>query len=249
MPHSQEKIDAYLSGRMEGQEKENLEQDLANNQEFQKKVIQRKAYLDAIDLLVEEDLKKTFWAKRNTFIPLYQKMAIAASVLIIILAGISYWWASTQLSDEQVLVDSYIPPTFPGKKSEIEPTKADITFLQAQNAYQNDEKAEAIRLFSLLVKDSSYAVTAQFFMGHLSFKEGDYQQAASYFKRVQVQSNLPAHIISAEARANFLLARFGEGDLPQDSLQQLVTLLRQIDPQRARTLEQRVNHPIGRLFY
>ena len=251
MNQFKDKIDDYLSGKLPSSEVAAMEKAMEEDPELKKALIRQKVFNEAINLLVEEDLKEKLNPKKQARVRrLWRPMSMAASFLILIVAA-PYWWASNQFSDQKILEVSYLDAADGSSRVVIDslPLPASQTFQQAYSAFARNEDEKAIQLFQSIVNDEEYAVDADYYLGHLHFRKEDFNPAAKRFKAVTDRPNLPVYIPRQEVEANYLLARFGEGDLTPDSLKLLSELLEKQNPKKASRLRRRLNNPIARLIY
>lgn len=184
-----DKIDAFLSGELDHQERLSFEKELAADNDLRLKLQIFRAEYQAKELLIERDLirkmgqwkkeKKIPPKKRLIHLPHYQ-MAAALAALVIVLGGIFMFrhsGNSTQLGDSYILDEltgnrrgdllEYSPALQPG-----------IMAMQAGNYELAAEK------FSAVSPDNEYILLATKLKGLCLYQVNQYEQAANAFLEI-----------------------------------------------------------------
>lgn len=241
-------IEQYLKGALSPDESEAFEKKMAEDPALEKAVKSQKIFNSAIDLLADEDIKKTFLKKRLARKVIYLRLSMAAGFLLLLTAA-SWWWAKDQFSKERMLADFSIEAIAQDDRAETDSIRtADSIYTEASGAFVNKNNSVAILLFSQLRTDSIYSTSANYHLGHLYFRLGEYQKASEAFKASLSNPGFWGANTLDEIRVNLLLSRYGAGLIPQDSLIHLKRVLENIDPDRAQTLGRRLRHPLRKIW-
>lgn len=149
-----ERIEAYLANRLSAEARAAFEQELTDNSELADEVALHRLERRAMQLELHADLRQTMQAWKNeaaqtttkqeavvrTLRPrLGRTLAYAASVLVLVFAGTS-WWATQQYSDEALALDANSVPRISRNRG----TTDQLT--QAQTAIGKQDYQRALTL-------------------------------------------------------------------------------------------------------
>lgn len=206
-----DKIEAYLGGQLSESEARAFEQNLAQDAGLQEELNAHLLAKDAIDVAIADSLRETLktWKeeeKGNIGITegprirtLWRRnLAIAASVLVLIVAG-SYWWANSQYSDSAIAGRFYSAADLaslrkgPGDQEPLAPG----TKLIQQGNY-----TEAIQFFNDALLANENNNEARCYRGQAYLLQGDLTAAETDLKLV-VQNSIHKNL---QEKAEWVLA-------------------------------------------
>lgn len=206
-----EKIEAYLGGQLSESEARAFEQDLVQDAGLQEELNAHLLARDAIEVAIADSLRETLktWrgeektTKVNTEGPrirtLWRRnLAIAASVLVLIVAG-SFWWANSRYSDSAIAGRFYSAADLASLRNgpaEEEPL-APGTQLILQGDYPG-----AIQFFNEALMANENNVEARCYRGQAHFLQGDLD-AAEADLRLVVQNSIHKNL---QEKAEWVLA-------------------------------------------
>jgi len=161
--------------------------------------------------------------------------AIAASVLLLLVAG-ALFWANVNYSEKQLASEAYMQPDTPGTLGGGNAAADVQEALRLLLVEENYEAAEQL-LLAIEETDTRFA-EAQYFLGHLYFRQGDFAQAIEQYETTLTQADtLPAYIDRDKIRWNLLLAKLGNDQSVEAELEALKQSNNPIYVQKAEALE------------
>ena len=157
----------YLTDRLEAETKEKIELKINSNTAFANKVAQYKTILDGFgaiqmesfaNLIKQWDTEESATAteskpeKEAVRISLFRKLAIAATILMLLFAGTG-WYFQSNFSDAAIIADAYKGPRDAATMGkEVELSKAlDQQFRSAHKLFQQKQYTEANAAFNTFV--------------------------------------------------------------------------------------------------
>jgi TolA-binding protein len=193
-----DKIEAYLNGNMTAQEEKEFDAAIENDPELAAAVDQFGLANDAIEILIEDNLREELKSlqqeeatadkvvsinrpqqqtKRRS---LRVYLAAAASVAVLLgFFGVN--WAGNNYSNEAIKEDVYASYSMPNIRSgnnQAHPFEEGLT------AFESKDYNTAIQFFQGIPATDERFNEAQFYLGHALLENGSYQQASSQFKKV-----------------------------------------------------------------
>ena len=188
-----EEVERYISGEMQGEELAAFERLLQQDADLQKEVnlhrnletwLADEGAMKLRDVL-EQTGNKTQPAK---VIPFYRRpLAVAASVLLLILAGYFTWQLNTGDSTTQLFAQNFEPYQVvfsPRSENPLQETRN-----AAINAYQQGRYAEAIEYFDKLQQEDSLGVAPAFYKGICYLARGDVDKSIQLLDSVKNIAN------------------------------------------------------------
>ncbi len=187
-----EKIDAYLDGEMAGEELAQFEQLLKTNEKLEKAVKNNLLLREGLlqidrETKLRNDIRK--WRSevqqqnppQPTLRPLRTRLAIAASILILI-GMATFLWVPTFYTDQHIAATVYendLP------KLKTRSADGENPMQIASLALANENYPEAIANFKLLPQNDR----ALYGLAHAYYLSGDYDNAAASFRTLQSRNN------------------------------------------------------------
>lgn len=193
-------ISAYLRQQLPAREREAFEQKMANDAQLREEVEAHRLASEAIEWSIAESLRKELasWsepaagstpaapASDAIIRPLWRRnWAIAATALIIIVAG-AYLW-SNQNYTNGALAEGYYPKSELAGLRSSNPTKADA-LAPGYEALNSGNYSEAINLFGRLTSDELLGPKALYFKAHAHFQQKQFNEAISSLSNLIQQS-------------------------------------------------------------
>ena len=176
-------IDFYISGEMSETEKEKFEQEMAQDDELKTDLLER----EAIYLMIEDEYrqkikswsqeKKTSEEPTGSVRPLWQIIAIAASVLLLFCLGF-IWWGNNNYSNE-MLASASFEPNISALRSGDSPQ---IALKNGIEAFQREDFAQAATEFQQIPETDASYTEAQYYLGQAYFKQKDFTSATTQFE-------------------------------------------------------------------
>lgn len=148
-------------------------------------------------------------AKSRKLFPRRQLLAIAASILFLIVAG-GLWWVNSTYSDKALAGSYYLEPDTPGTLSGDPSSSAALTSALQLLLVEQDYEGAEVALKSIGPDRPEY-LQAQYFLGHVYFQQKDFESAVGPYREVFNATDLPAYINRDKVQWNLLLAQLGAG--------------------------------------
>ncbi len=268
------KIDDYLSGALAADELAAFEKELASNTTLAEQVQIHQLERETALLFLEQDMKANIqkWRTEGVTdtsetkqeakvvalgeqnpqrtIGIRRILSIAASVLVLVGAGIAFW-ANQNYTNDSLAMEYYLPADAQGNRSGA--NLNDATFNTGLTAFFVDKDyVKAKEVFSKITNDEAQYVEAQYYLGHISTQLGEYTAAISYFDEVLAADNLPAFLNRDKINWNQLLAKLGTGQMDTKFKEQLDTLIQTGKApfnQKAKALHQQLNSPLRKIVF
>lgn len=194
-------IEQYLNNELNEEERRTLESNLEKDDTLSQAFQTRKLAHDAIEMIIEDNLRdqlrqleeehqassetegKVVSMKTNRrFIMRY--IAAAASVAILI-GAFFFIQTGNQLTDEEVLANFYERPSFSSERGVKGASNEDINPLKAGlDALDVADYSTAIDSLGAVSEGNAYYISAQYYLGHALYLNGDFEQAMDAFDDV-----------------------------------------------------------------
>lgn len=149
-------------------------------------------------------------------------LSIAASVLVLVLAG-TYYFASSNYSSQAIIDTNYLVADSPGDRSGD--TAGSAAFVAALQTYFAEDYQGALTQFAKITEGEQDYIAAQYYLAHAALNLQDYTTSLNVFDRLLANEALPSFINKDKVRYNRLLAMMGAGKTGidfQTDLQNLV---------------------------
>lgn len=200
----QDMVTAVRSEGAKEQDKLLEEVDLSNiNQDIRAKLVAQNKRL------TQHKTGATGAAKVSRLVPIRRLLSLAASVLVLVVAG--FWYAKSNFSTTALSTNNYLAADIPGTMGGNNTTN--VTFQEGLNAFWvQKDLATAKTIFEKIPSTNLEFVEAQYFLGHIAFKEQDYPKAIQQYQQVLSANQLPNFINRDKLTWNLLLARLGTGE-------------------------------------
>jgi tetratricopeptide (TPR) repeat protein len=155
-------------------------------------------------------------AKVRSLTAFRRVFAIAASLLLLIsIAFFSY--ANLNFSQAALSAANYIEADLPGTLGVSDDQTA--LFQEGLNAYWTEKNyPKAAIAFSQITPESAEYVEAQYFLGHIAFKQKDFATAIQKYQLVLSNNQLAPYINRDKLTWSLLLARYANGENIQKDL-------------------------------
>lgn len=234
------RIDAYLSDSMSGKELQAFEIEMENDEELAAEVALYRLEHRAIELAVHDELRRKMqgWQGEATVTPTAatvrrlrwrRPLAIAASVLLIIGVGTS-WWANGNYSDTALAITSNTYPKISQRGGALD------ALTQAQLALDKQAYTEAL---GYIQEEESY--NAQLIRGAALLGLGQLRQGRETYEKV-LQSSSKTQREMAQWQLVLIAIRDGQSDAAREALD---TIINQEPPHnhrsQAEVLQQKLN--------
>lgn len=241
------KIDAYLNNQLSPQEKAAFESAMNQDASLQKEVkvyqLERKATQILLKNNFRDKIKKSravssvSWdsimeaeegtetqqaAKVVKIRSLRRILSLAASVLVLVLAG-SVWWSNSQFSNKQLVNEGYFEAASAGNKSGGDAVNP-IFQGGLQAFFVNKDYTQAIAQFSAIPTTDLDYLAAQYYLGHSQLQQKEFTAAIDAFEKILQAPSIPSFINKGEVTWNQLLAYVGSGDTGANFQQKLTDL-------------------------
>ena len=224
-----DRIERYLRGEMDEQERPVFEQELREDPALKKELevqrFERALIEEAFDEKLRRDIQRAMAGddEPRFRLRLLPAAAIAAGVAAILAAALWLWHAAQPVGPVAVAKQAYLEnaPKFQdisrslrgaGQREELSPIAETVEKLG-----QNDEATLAIARDSLLAvpatNQEAYEL-AQYYAGHAYYKLGEYQLAFEQFRRAGQLENLDIELRQA-ADYFALLSAIASGEPPE----------------------------------
>lgn len=142
--------------------------------------------------------------------PLRRFLSIAASILLLVVAGI-FFYANQNYSDTALANRQYLGADTSGTLSGN--TAENMDFQRAITDFKNQTNLNNVKVMlqKISLGDENY-IEAQYFLGHIFYQQKNYIQAIEKYELVLNSANRPAYINADKLRWNLLLARLVKGE-------------------------------------
>ncbi len=217
-----ERIEAYLANRLTAEERTAFEQEISENSELAEAVALQRLERRAMQLALHDELRQTMQAWRAEEASPQQEavvrplrvrfrrtLAAAASVLVLVLAGTS-WWATQQYSNEALALDANAAPRISRNRG------ATDQLTQAQAAVNRGEYQQVL---DLLENDTT--TNAVLLRGAAYFGLGNAQEARAAYEAVLDSGSTPQQEL-AEWQLILLELADGQVEVIQPKLQAII---------------------------
>ena len=207
-------IEAYLQGRLAGEDLLHFEQRLTTDSNWRKKVEEARLFVLGIQESVLEGKLKQFHQSVDRA-PLksirapkisWKKWIAAAAVLFVASTGLFYLTKKNTLFDRFYTPDEGLP-TYMGVTDHYE-------FEKAMVDYKMGQYKEAIVAWKELLKESPDNDTLSYFIGSALMADKDMKQAQLYFNKV---ANMPGSVFIQSAKWYKALLLLKEGNKKEAS--------------------------------
>lgn len=209
-----EEEEAKLDNLLEDIDIDNVDQDV------KAEILARSKRLQNQEISEPTLQKKPGEVKIRTMRPMRRLIAIAASVLVLIMAGI-FWWINRTTSPDRLISQNYFTSDTPGtlSSSGVE----DEAFQAALKAFISDnDLATARNGFEQVTTANPKYIEAQYFLGQLNLQTGEYAAAVQNYERALEIGDLPNYIDADKLNWNLLLAKLGAGENIESELDILI---------------------------
>ena len=188
-------IDNYLDNSLNTEDKSAFEKAMQKDDALQEAVKLHMLEKDALSLFVEKEYAKKIkgWSEeldlKNQIesarvVPLWQriprKFAVAASVLLLALAGI--WWYANQFTNTSILASAYVNPEEDLRSGFLNIPEEEVNkiYEEGKSAYLAGNYEIAIRNFQQV--PDNYEMP-QYFLAHIYYQRNDFANAIETFKK------------------------------------------------------------------
>lgn len=187
-----ERVDKYLNNELSEQERQELENQAAHDEDLSAELERQQAAHKVLDLVIAKNLKqqledleeesKVVAMPRQRRFSLYQ-LAAAASVLLIIGFGTLFFLNSSD--DPAALASAYYetPDLNTQRSVSADPNTTDA-LTQGLEMLNLEQYQEAITTLSTIEADNEQYIPAQYALGHAHYLAGQYQAAETSFTAV-----------------------------------------------------------------
>ncbi|MEM9885404.1 MAG: hypothetical protein AAF849_05880 [Bacteroidota bacterium] len=159
-------------------------------------------------------------AKIRSLRPMRRILTIAASILIIVVAGI-FLYMQNNSSASQLAEENYLSADLPGTMSGG--TIAPSDFQAALNAFAVEQDLSVAKSsFEQITTDNPKYAEAQYFLGHINAQNKKFEAAIDNYQAALSSGNLPNYINLDKLNWNLLLAGLGAGEDISVALNQLI---------------------------
>ncbi len=205
-----DKIEAYLSNALSPAERADFEAQIKAHPALKRAVLNHVLANEALGLAIEDKvsakLDKLAQLRQETtttkIIPFWKRpLAIAASLLFLILAG-TILWSTQQYSNKALTRQFYAQSTTPTVRSDQE---TNIDFSNGLVAFSQEEYMLTIDHLHKIPKTDPTYLEATYLLGHAHLKTGAYEQAYQHFGAL-LSAPTPTTIDKAEVEWNQLMA-------------------------------------------
>ncbi len=180
-----ERIERYLTGRMDDNEKPDFEASLKTDPRLRKQTEEVRALLHAIE---EKKLREklddfheelTAGNRRVISVRPFLKYAIAASIALLI--GLGVWLLSVRKTPDEKLFSQYFKPD-PGLVTPMS-TTPDYEFYRGMVDYKQGKYKPAIRRWRPLIEQKPKNDTLNFYLGVAWLAQGENKKAIVYLSK------------------------------------------------------------------
>lgn len=233
--HTFEQIAAYLADELDQETRQAFEQQMETDASLTEAVNQQRTTHQAVDLYAQLQTKARVEAlhqqlKERQASPYRSWLAIAASVALLIVAGLTYWYNLNQYSTETLVADQL--SAYPDRITTMSST-SDEQVAVAMAAYNTGNFAEAADLFAALPAEANPQDLLQLYQGiallytdrpqqalerlqHLA-PDSPYQEAARWYQALALLA------LDREMEVRTLLQEIvAEGAYPSDQAEELL---------------------------
>jgi TolA-binding protein len=183
-----ERIENYLSGQMNTAERNDFEEDLRRDPDLKKTFDQLKVINDVFEVEVEDSLRDHLneLARQNNIIASTQSMsrtytmAIAASLLILLVAGTWWYLDRSRIDPSQYAVAQYIEYNGTNLRAE----ENSNPYASAYTLLGQEDTSAAIVWLDQWIANQPEDLEATFFLADLLYKSGSWQRANALFLSV-----------------------------------------------------------------
>ena len=182
-----DRLARYFDGDMSDSEKQELEQDLVRYSALRAEMEKHNTAQEFIERGMEHDLRNQFKAwksdkakesKPARIRPLFRRLAVAATLGLLLLAA-GYLWVDTTFDSVAMADHRYQEAPTPLSRSAENQT---VILIEGFTAYRNQNWDEAITALDKVdVSNPSYS-EAKYFLGHAYYQNGQYEEAAEVFQ-------------------------------------------------------------------
>lgn len=186
-----EQIEAYLNNTLSPDARTVFEQQLKDTPALKRAVLNHVLANEALGLVIEDNVnaklnrlaqqrQKATAAKSATakIIPFWKRpLAIAASILLVVLAG-TFIWSNQQYSNKALTAQFYANSTLPTVRSD---QATNANFSNGLVAFSKQNYQEAITHLDQIALTETNYLSAKYLLGHAYLKTNNYQQAYQDF--------------------------------------------------------------------
>lgn len=228
-----DRIEAYLEGRLDEQQKKAFDQELQTNTELRDEFDLFKMSREAVEVEIANDLRQSFkdWQSEDESKTVTEKpqlkvvsinrrrwLSMAAAACVFLVAGFFVWNLSNSVSNPGLAANYYTTPSVSNFRSGAD---SDTNFQNGLTFYQENKLNEANTTLNNIPSSSPEYTKAQYLVGHIAMQEKNYATAITAFKNV-VAKNDPRW--QEQAEWNLILAYLGN----DDNSGEFISLLNQI---------------------
>lgn len=242
-----EKIEQYLAGNLSTEETQEFEGQIASDPELAQEVESQRFEERVISLALEDAIREQVSAFRmeegsvgselypggkiksmnRFFLPL----SLAASLLLVI----GYFFARNQYTNSSLQKKFYnldISNSTRGNES-----GNSGVLEEGQDALYNGDLDRALILFTEAERVDSFKVEADYYLGHLYYQKGNFDESLVRFEKVLAQGR-SAGLLEDDAKWYSIIAKLGIGDLDHSFDKRLDELVKINYPQSKKLKEQ-----------
>ncbi|MEM1328525.1 MAG: hypothetical protein AAGI23_21395 [Bacteroidota bacterium] len=196
--------------------------------------------IDRIDPDIRAQLaaqnKKLSTAKVRKLTPIRRILAIAASVLVLIVSGLLLWNKQTN-SPAALAEDYYLDADLPGTMSGGAVMEENFQAGLVDFAVKEDFETAKIA-FQQIGDDSPRYTEAQYFLGHIAFQNEDFVAAENAYTNALAAENLPGYIDRNRVAWNLMLAQLANGKDIEEALKNFLPTATPFDEMARALLEE-----------
>ena len=176
-------IEAYLSDQMSTQQKQQFEKDLLTNERLKLEFDAHMATQEALNLMAFKEQLNQIDKEENSIrvLALRHSITIAASVILLLIAGGCLWYANTQYTNLAIAQKHYISRGI-GNIRSVSIYQQQVA--KANLAFENQRYEEVIQLMSAIPEGDSAYVEAQYLLGVSHFENNAFQRSIPHFRKV-----------------------------------------------------------------
>ncbi|MEM9886762.1 MAG: hypothetical protein AAF849_12790 [Bacteroidota bacterium] len=208
------------------------------NSEIRSEMAARLKKLQAQEVPKKREQSTPKEAKVRNLRPMRRVLAIAASLLVLVIAG-TFWWNSRSYNPSELIRQNYYAADVPGTLSggAVE----DEVFQTALTAFAATKDLGVARAgFEQITPTNSKYGEAQYFLGQINLQEEKFEAAIRSYENALAAESLPNYLNQSKLNWNLLLARLGAGEDISSDLNRLIEEGNPPYDQKAENLKKRL---------
>ncbi|GEM_PF-6533965 len=240
-----DKIEAYLSNALSAADKADFEAEIKAKPALKRAVLNHVLANETLGLAIEDKVSAKLnklaaqrQATTTKIIPIWrQQLAIAASLLFLILTG-TIMWSTQHYSNKALTTQFYAQSTIPTVRSDQD---MNVDFSNGLVAFSQQEYKVAIDYLNKITKINPAYLNARYLLGHAHLKTGNYEEAYQHFGAL-LATPTPATIDKEEIEWNQLMAAMNMDELTfQNELKTILANPQHAYYQKARELNKQLS--------